>query len=31
MLIGEIRDEDTAYQACEASLTGSLVIATIHA
>ncbi|MCO2036169.1 twitching motility protein PilT [Pseudomonas aeruginosa] len=31
VLIGEIRDEDTAYQACKASLTGSLVIATIHA
>lgn len=31
VLIGEIRDEDTAYQACKASLNGHLVIATIHA
>lgn len=31
VLIGEIRDEDTAYQACKASLNGNLVISTIHA
>lgn len=30
VLIGEIRDEDTAYQACKASLNGHLVIATMH-
>lgn len=30
VLIGEIRDEDTAYQACKASLNGHLVITTIH-
>ena len=31
MLIGEIRDEDTAKMALRASMTGHLVLATIHA
>lgn len=31
VLIGEIRDEDTAYQACKASLNGHLVVSTMHA
>src|SRR5260364_215261 len=30
-LIGEIRDEDTAFQALQASINGHLIIATIHA
>jgi len=30
VLVGEIRDEDTAYQVCKASLNGHLVIATMH-
>jgi general secretion pathway protein E/type IV pilus assembly protein PilB len=31
MLIGEIRDEDTAKMALRASMTGHLVLATLHA
>ncbi len=31
ILIGEIRDEDTAFQALQASINGPLIIATIHA
>ncbi|WP_238984954.1 ATPase, T2SS/T4P/T4SS family [Candidatus Glomeribacter gigasporarum] len=31
ILIGEIRDEDTAFQALQASINGHLIIATIHA
>ena len=31
ILIGEIRDEDTAKMALRASMTGHLVLATIHA
>lgn len=31
VLVGEVRDEDTAYQVCKAALNGHLVLTTMHA